>query len=120
MVWDHIPQRTGFVVVSAATLDPERLRDCDLDVIYKIAVPNGLENAVSETEYQNVLHGLFAQVMIDTIDLFFLEKPEQITVQFLCRGKVVTKWFFENEASPVSVLLAPEAVTHDLLRDICE
>ena len=71
VVRDHVAQAAGVLVVAAAPLDAEGLRHRDLHVIDVAAVPDRLENAVGEAENQNVLDGLFAEVMVDAVDLAF-------------------------------------------------
>ena len=45
----------------------------NLHVIDVIPVPDRLEDSVGDPEDKNVLHRLFAQVMIDAKDLLFFE-----------------------------------------------
>src|SRR5258706_5952398 len=71
VVRDHVPQRTGGIVIAAALLDAEFFGHGDLNVVYKIAVPNRLKDAVAEAKNQNVLNRFFAEVMVDAIDLLF-------------------------------------------------
>ena len=46
-----------------------RLGVCDLNVIDVLPVPQRLEDAVGKTKDQQVLHRLFAEIMIDAINL---------------------------------------------------
>ncbi len=59
----------ALLVVAAALLDADRFRHRDLHVVDVAAVPDRLEDAVGEAEDQDVLDGLFAQVVIDAVDL---------------------------------------------------
>ena len=72
----HIAQDAGAVVVAAASPDIDFFADIELNVINKILVPQRLEHAVGKTEGKQVLHGLFAEVMINPIDLVFVPMCE--------------------------------------------
>ncbi len=50
-----------------------RLGHGDLDVIDIVAVPQRLENRVGKTEDEDILDGLFAQVVVDAVDLILIE-----------------------------------------------
>ena len=73
MIRDHVPQRAGRVVIAAAKLDAELFGHGDLHMIDIVAVPDRLKNAVAEAEYQNILDRFFAEVMVDAVDLAFLQ-----------------------------------------------
>ena len=55
-------------------LDAELLGHGDLDVVDVAAVPDGLEDGVAEAQRQDVLHRLFAQVVVDAEDLVLVER----------------------------------------------
>ena len=65
----HVAQRAGGIVEPAAMLDADGLRDRDLHVIDVIAVPQRLEDRIREAQDHDVLHGLFAEIMVDPVDL---------------------------------------------------
>ena len=69
MALDHVAQRAGLLVVGRAVLDAERLGHGDLDVIDIMPVPDRLEEDVGEAEGEDVLDRLFAEVVIDPVDL---------------------------------------------------
>ena len=73
MVLEHIPQHTGAVVVAAPVPDVHGLGNRDLDVIHVAPVPDGLEHRIGEAEEQDVLRCFFAQVVVDAVDLAFIE-----------------------------------------------
>ncbi len=70
---NHVAQSTGSIEVAATHLDANGFGIGDGDVIDVTAVPDGLEDAVAEAEDHDVLHGLFAEVMVDAVNLFFRE-----------------------------------------------
>ena len=60
MVRHHVAERAGRIVKAAAMPDAEFFIDGDLDVIDMVTVPDRLEHAIGEAQYQNVLHRLLA------------------------------------------------------------
>ncbi len=63
----------GSVVIARPAPDAEGLGHGDLDAVDAVPVPEGLEERVGEPEHQEVLDGLLAEVVVDPVDLFFLE-----------------------------------------------
>ena len=86
-------KRAGLIVVAAALLHADRFRHRDLHVIDVAAVPDRLEDSVGKTERQNVLHRLFAQVVVDAVNLLFVGDLQQLLVQRFGRLQVVPKGF---------------------------
>ena len=60
------------------TLDAERLAHGDLDVVDHEPVPDRLEDAVAEAQDEHVLDGLLAQVVVDPVDLRFVEVLREV------------------------------------------
>ena len=83
MVLHHVAQSAGRLIERPAALDADALRRRNLDVVDVVAVPHILEDAVRETEYQDVLHRLLAEVVIDAEDLVFVEHLVHLIVQRL-------------------------------------
>ena len=81
VVGHHVAQRPRSLVVAAAALHPQRLGHGDLDVVHVAPVPDRFEDAVGEAEHHQVLDGLFAQVVVDPVDLLFLQGRTQVAVQ---------------------------------------
>src|SRR6185503_7128085 len=65
MVLHDVTDRANLVVEAATPLNAEALGHRDLHAIDEIAVPDRLEEAIGETEIQQVLHCLLAEVVID-------------------------------------------------------
>ncbi len=63
--------RTRMVEVAAAAFHAYGFSNGNLHVIDVAAVPDGLEDSVGKAERHDVLHGLFAQIVVNTINLFF-------------------------------------------------
>ncbi len=73
VVLHYVAQRTGAFVVGGAMLDAESLGNRDLHLLDTIAVPHRFEDRIGKAKHQKVLNGLLAQVMVDAVDLRFLE-----------------------------------------------
>src|SRR6185369_3107714 len=101
VVGHHVPQRAGFVVVTAALLYTYGFRHGNLDVINVAPVPDGLEDSVGEAQRQNILYGLLSQIVINAIDLLFARHPQQLLVQQPGGLEIVPKRFFDDHAPPM-------------------
>ena len=85
---DHVLEGAGALVEVGPLVEAQRLRDVDLDVVDEVAVPDRLEQAVGETERQDVLRGLLAQEVVDAEDLSLAEGLVHEVVEFDRAGKV--------------------------------
>ena len=108
-------QRAGLLVVGAAALHADGFRAGDLHVIHVAAIPQRLEDAVAEAEGQDVLDGFLAQVMIDAVDLGFVEDFVQAVAEFARTGEVVSEGLLDDQAPPAASL--PQARGADTVRD---
>src|ERR1019366_1829703 len=63
-------------------------------------VPDGFKDAICQTEYQDILHRFFTEVVVDAENLFLAEDFPDLAVQFFGRGKVVAEWLFYNYTCP--------------------
>ena len=70
---DHVLVGAGGLVEVGPLVQPERLRDVDLDVVDEVAVPDRLEQPVGEAEREDVLRRLLAQEVVDPEDLRLVE-----------------------------------------------
>src|SRR5688572_13266285 len=75
----------------------------DLNVINIIPIPERLKDRVGKTRDQNILHSLFAEIMVNTIDLVFVERLMDLFVQTAGRGKVCAERFFDDDAPPAVI-----------------
>ena len=107
VILDHVAQGARFFVVPAAFFHADVLRDRNLHVIDVISVPQRFENTVRKTERQNILYGFFAEIMIDSIDLPFLERMVNFLIQFAGGFQIAAEGFFDDEAPPVVTALDP-------------
>ncbi len=117
MVGHHIAQRACGIKVSPAQFHADRLRVRDLHMVDVTAIPDGLEDGVIEAEHHDVLHRLFAQVVIDAINLVFRQYRFNVPVQSLGRVEVVPKGFFNHDPPPASRVLVGQSRLPQLLHD---
>jgi hypothetical protein len=75
-------------------LHPETLRHGDLHMVDVLAIPDRLEDPVGKPEDQNILHRLFPEIVIDPVDLPFLQDPLELVVQRPRRFQVMSERFF--------------------------
>src|SRR5690242_5366992 len=100
MVLDHITDRSGLIVKSAATLYAEILCHRDLNALDAVAVPKSFHKSVGKTEYQHIVDRPFAKVVIDAEDVSFVEDAQQHPVQFPRGCEVVPEGLFHDDLSP--------------------
>src|ERR1700688_30385 len=117
MIGHHIAEGAGSFIEGASMLDTDSFSCRDLHVVDVIAIPEGLDDVVGEAEDQNVLYGLFAEIMIDAVDLIFVEDLLELLVE-LSRGlQVVAERLFDNNAGPMTVFFLGETCLAELLHD---
>jgi len=85
---NHVAERSRRFIKNRRALDAKRFRTTDLHVIDVIPVPKRLENAVPKTQHEQVLNGVLAQIVIDAVDLLFVEDVEDNLVQSFAEAKI--------------------------------
>src|SRR6267142_2803790 len=105
VIRNHVAQRARSIEVSAALLHADGFGIGDLHVIDVATVPDGLENSVVEPEDHDVLYGLLAEVMIDAVDLIFVQHTFDLAVQSLSRLQIVSERLLDYNTSPAPLLL---------------
>gem|GEM_PF-3463317 len=88
VVLHDVANRSDLVVERSTTFDAKSLGHGDRHGLHVVAVPDRLEHRVGEAEDHQVLHGLFAQEVVDTKDLAFIEMLVQRFVQLLGRSEI--------------------------------
>lgn len=73
VVLDHVAQGAGTVIISGSVFDADGFGRGDLHMVDVAPIPQRLKHGVGETEDEDVLHRLFAQVVIDAEDLVLRE-----------------------------------------------
>ena len=102
---NHVAHGASGFVEGGATLDAEGFGSGDLDAVDIITVPERLENSVAEAKDQHVLDGFFAEVVIDAVNLRFIEGFQNLGVKFLGRGQVPAERLFDDDARPGFIAL---------------
>src|SRR5579872_4512122 len=108
VVGHHVAQGSGVVEIGAAPLYSDRLGIRDLHVIDVAPVPDGLEDGIVEAEDHDVLYGLFAQIVIDAVDLVFLQHAFDVAVQGLGGFQILSEGLLDDDTAPASILLPGE------------
>ena len=67
------------------------------------AVPDWLKDQVAKPENQDVANGLFAEVVINAVDLTFAEDLANLAVELHCGIKVATEGLLNDDASPAAL-----------------
>ncbi len=111
MVLDNVAHRARLVVVRATCTNVNGLGDSDLHVVDVFPVPQRLENGVGKAEDEDILDGLFAQIVIDAVNLIFLENPAQITVEFAGGVQVLAEGFFDDDPGIAVAFVQPSATS---------
>ena len=101
MIRHHVAERTCSFIKAATMLDADGFRGGDLDVVDVIAIPQRLDDVVGKTEDHDVLHSLFAEIVVDAVDLFFGQDLLQFLIELLRGFEIVSKGLFDNHARPV-------------------
>ena len=114
MVLDHVAHYPGAIIIASACANAFGLRHGDLHVINIVAVPDGFKARIGKAEDQHILDRLFAQVMIDTVELLFAHNGEELAVQGPGGGFIMPKGFFENDPPP-AVRVLEEGCVGELL-----
>ena len=120
VVLDDVAEGAGLLVEGAAAFDAEGFGDGDLHVVDVVAVPDGLEDAVGEAEDEHVLHGLFAEVVVDAEDLAFLEDGVDLVVEVAGGVEIVAEGFFDDDGELRPCSGCGHAVRAEVLNDVGE
>ena len=100
VVLEHVAQHTGLVVVAGSVANVDILGHRDLHMVHVVAVPDGLENGVAKAEEQDVLRGLLPQIVVNAVDLVFLEDGMEGMVEPLRGGQIMAKRLLDDDAPP--------------------
>jgi hypothetical protein len=98
VVLHDVARDARLLVELAAPLDADLLGHGDLDVAHVLPRPERLEDGVAEAEDQQVLDGLFSEVVIDAVDLALVEVGEQLAVQRARALEVCPEGLLDHDA----------------------
>jgi len=72
MILKHIPEQSGLLKISRPVFYAQGFRYRNLYMVYIPSIPDRLKDGVGKSEHQDVLDGLFTQVVVDTVYLMHL------------------------------------------------
>ena len=101
MVLQHVADRARLIVKRAAPLDAKTLRHRDLHTLDVLTVPDRLDKGVAETEEDQILHRVLAQIVVDAKYIALIEGPVHDLVQRDRRFQVVAKGLFDHHPCAV-------------------
>ena len=115
----HVPDNPRLFVISAAVFHPHALCGGDLHVVHVPAVPNRLEDGIGEAEDQNVLHGFFAEIMVDAINLSLVKDLVHLSAEFSRGREIPSERLLDHDSCPsrAGLILARQAAGADLAND---
>jgi hypothetical protein len=73
VILNNVPDNPGLFIKFSPVLDPDRFRDCYLNMVDITAVPERFKDTVSKTEKYYVLNGLLAQIVVYPVNLIFVK-----------------------------------------------
>ena len=88
------------IVVAGAGPDAEILGDGDLHSFDPLAVPVRLDERVGKTEDQEVLNGVFTQIVIDPVDLRLVEVLVNPRVELTGGLQVLAERLLDDQPRP--------------------
>ena len=94
----HVAQLARMVEIARARLDADRLGDRHLDAVNVAAVPERLKQGVGEPKHEDVLDRLFAEIMVNAIDLIFVKTRLQFRIQLAGRVQIGAEGLFHDDA----------------------
>ena len=100
MVLNHIACGADTVVIAGAAADADVLGHRDLHMVDVVGVPDWFEHHVGETQRQQVLHGLLAQVVVDAEHGAGVEHVGNHAVELLGALQIMAERLLDNDAAP--------------------
>jgi hypothetical protein len=110
VILHHVPQGTGLIKIARSLTDARFLGHCDLHMIDVMPIPQWLDDRIRKPKHQQILYGLFPQIMIDSIDLLFVVVAMQLSIEFAGAGEIRAEGFLNNDS-----MLPNEAVETRLI-----
>ena len=112
VVLHHVTQRARRVVVSGTALHTQRFGHRDLHMVDMGGVPHGLEQGIGEAQRHQVLHRLFAEIVIDAVNLRLADNLPDRVIQRLGRSAGLTQRLLDHHAGARRhQVVAPQLVT---------
>ena len=92
----------------------------DLHVIDVLTMPDRLDDRVGKPKGEDVLDGVFPEIVIDPIDLFLVKGPFDRPAERPGTGQVAPKWLLDDDARPAGATIAAtrKAVPVEIFDDV--
>ena len=104
VVLDHVASGADAVVVAAATAQADVFGHGDLDVVDVVRVPDRVEQLIGESQRQDVLDRLLAQVVVDAEDRILGKDAVDHFVEIARAVQVVTERLLDDNPAPAVLL----------------
>lgn len=98
MVLHDVSNDPNVVEVATSALGAERFLEGDLDALDEVLVPRGVQEGVTESQLQQVLDQLLAQVVVDSVQFVLGEQRRQAILQGSGTFQVVAKGFLDDNS----------------------
>jgi hypothetical protein len=110
VVLHHAANRARLVIEAAAICNAVILRHGDLNAANVVAIPGRLDRRIGKAGVGDVLHRLFAKVMIDAVDILFCEMLLQELHQRAGRLAAVPDWLLDHKTRVAGTTLSGERI----------
>src|SRR5258705_11865437 len=117
MIGNHVAESASMIVVSAARTDAKCFGGGDLQMIDIAAVPDRLEDAVGKAEDDDVLNRLFAEIMVDAVNLALVEHFSERAIESAGGFEIVAEGFLDNDATPMTAGFLNQPAGSELMHD---
>ncbi len=92
----HVPEGANGVVEAATVGDSEVLRHRDLDAVDAVAVPDGLEHRVRESQIENLGQAHHAEEVVDPVELVLTDVLMDLRGKLAGGGEVVAEGLLDH------------------------
>jgi hypothetical protein len=103
MVLDDVSCGADAVVIASSRTDTNVLSHGDLHMIDVVCVPDGLIHRVGEAQSQDVLNGLFTQIVVDAEHRLWWKHSFDRRIELCCGFFVLTERFLDDDSAPTRV-----------------
>ncbi len=69
-------------------------------MIDMVTIPDRFKHAVGETQDQDILHRLLAEIVIDPVNLMLVDEVQQIAIQGARRSEVRAERLLDDQPPP--------------------
>ena len=111
MILHHVAQGSRVFVVASPVPDADLFCHRDRHVVDIASVPDRLEERIGETECQDILNRLLAEVVVDAEYLGFVEALPECSRHFLRGFQVMADRFFHHDAVPRAASFSPASAS---------